>query len=176
MKRDLTLVDMSNWSIRCTLWGKMAENFEDQDSPIMAIKGAKVGDYGGRSISSGFDSFMELNPDVPLAHKLRGWYDSAGRSGQFQSYSGGIGAGNAGSNASIYVSQIMENGLGNGEKPDYFTTQATITHIRHENCMYPACPSCSKKVIEMGDSWRCEKCDTSYPEPKYRYLLFIGIF
>ena len=163
---------MSGWSIRCTLWGKMAEQFEEQDSPILAIKGAKVGEYGGRSISSGFDSFMELNPDVPYGHKLRGWYDSTGRSSSFQSYSGSSATGGtSGSNATITINQILENGLGSSEKPDYFTVTGAITHIRQENCMYPACPTCSKKVVEMGGSWRCEKCDTSYPEPKYRYCL-----
>jgi replication factor A1 len=38
---------------------------------------------------------------------------------------------------------------------------------------YPACPSegCNKKVLESGTGWRCEKCDRSYPEPDYRYIL-----
>ena len=169
LKRDVTLVDMSGWAIRCTLWGKMAEQYEDSNHPILAIKGAKVGDYGGRSLSSGFDSFMELNPDVPYGHKLRGWYDSVGSSINFQSFSGGSGGSGAiGAEASITLSQISENRLGQSDKPDYFTSTGTITHIRQENCMYPACPTCSKKVVETGDSWRCEKCDSSYPEPKYR--------
>jgi replication factor A1 len=32
-----------------TLWGKMAESFEHYDSPVVAFKGVKVGDYGGKA-------------------------------------------------------------------------------------------------------------------------------
>jgi len=46
-KRDLTLVDQSQWSIRLTLWGKQAENFVHEDQPVIAAKGVKVGDFGG---------------------------------------------------------------------------------------------------------------------------------
>ena len=36
-----------------------------------------------------------------------------------------------------------------------------------------ACPSaeCNKKVIEDGDSYRCEKCNRTYPNFKYRLIL-----
>lgn len=42
---------------------------------------------------------------------------------------------------------------------------------------YPACPSegCNKKVLESGTGWRCEKCDRSYPEPDYRYILSLTV-
>jgi len=46
-KRDLTIVDKSNFSIRLTLWGKQAEQFDQDDHPVIAFKGVKVGDFGG---------------------------------------------------------------------------------------------------------------------------------
>ena len=49
-KRDLTLVDQSQHSIRLTLWGKQAENFKGDDQPVIAAKGVKVGDFGGESL------------------------------------------------------------------------------------------------------------------------------
>ena len=42
---------------------------------------------------------------------------------------------------------------------------------------YQACPSedCNKKVIEEGDgSYRCEKCNKTYPEFKYRLILSVS--
>jgi len=43
------LVDQSGYSVRLTLWGKQAEQFQASDSPIVAFKGVKVGDFGGKS-------------------------------------------------------------------------------------------------------------------------------
>lgn len=69
--------------------------------------------------------------------------------------------------------QVKTEQLGMGEKPDYFNTKGTIVFFKKENCLYKACPSseCNKKVIEDGDSYRCEKCSRNYPDFKYRLIL-----
>jgi replication factor A1 len=69
----LTLVDQSGQSIRLTLWGKQAEAFDHQDEPVIAFKGVKVGDFGGRSLSMFSNATMTVEPDIPEAHQLRGW-------------------------------------------------------------------------------------------------------
>jgi replication factor A1 len=66
-------VDRSGQSVRLTLWGKQAENFEHNDEPVIAFKGVKVGDFGGRSLSMFSNATMSVNPDIPDAHALRGW-------------------------------------------------------------------------------------------------------
>ena len=50
-----------------------AENFDGSGQPIVAIKGAKLSDFGGRSLSASFSSTVMINPDIPEAFKLRGW-------------------------------------------------------------------------------------------------------
>lgn len=183
-KRELTIVDQSQMSVRLTLWGKQAENFAGaDDKPVIAFKGVKVGDFGGRSLSMFSSSTMIVNPDIPEAHGIRGWYDNEGTGAQFRSYStaglaGGAGApaGGAAPGANLSerrtIGQVKDEGLGmSGEKPDYFNTRATVVYIKQENLYYTACPSdnCNKKVNQEPDgSWRCEKCDTTYPEPEYR--------
>ena len=32
----------------------------------------------GVSLNSGFSSVLQINPDLPQSHELRGWYDSEG--------------------------------------------------------------------------------------------------
>ncbi|KAK2110569.1 hypothetical protein P7K49_010315 [Saguinus oedipus] len=62
----------------------------------------------------------------------------------------------------------------NKEKPDYFSSVATVVYLRKENCMYQACPTqdCNKKVIDQQNGlYRCEKCDTEFPSFKYRMIL-----
>ena len=117
-----------------TLWGKTAESFEHHDSPVVAFKGVKVGDYGGkvdkfmikgRSLSMMNSSSMTLNPDLPEAHQLRGWYDLTGANMTFGSFSGG-GPGMPGvpggkSDSFRPISAIKDDHLGQGEKVQDYT-------------------------------------------------------
>lgn len=72
-KREVTICDRSGFACRVTLWGKSAESWEDSDHGVVAIKGARVGDFGGRTLSMGGGSTMSIDPDIPEAHTLRGW-------------------------------------------------------------------------------------------------------
>jgi replication factor A1 len=57
-KRDVTLVDDSNVAVRLTLWGEEAQkdDAEFSGSPVLCVKGARVGEYQGKNLSSGFGS------------------------------------------------------------------------------------------------------------------------
>ena len=94
-KRELSLVDRSGHMVTCTLWGGEAEEFDGSNFPVVAVKGARVSDFGGRSLSTTFSSVIEVNPDIPEAHSLKGWYDGAGKNEKTQSIStkGGGGGG-----------------------------------------------------------------------------------
>lgn len=50
-----------------------ADKFDGSRQPVMAIKGARVSDFGGRSLSVLSSSTVMVNPDMPEAYKLRGW-------------------------------------------------------------------------------------------------------
>jgi len=47
-KRELTLVDKSVASVKLTIWGKQAEQFNCENNAIIAFKGVRVSDYGGK--------------------------------------------------------------------------------------------------------------------------------
>uniref|UniRef100_A0A671UEZ6 Replication protein A subunit n=1 Tax=Sparus aurata TaxID=8175 RepID=A0A671UEZ6_SPAAU len=70
-KRTLNLMDMSGKLVTVTLWGEEAEKFDGSGQPIVAVKGAKLSDFGGRSLSASFSSTVMINPDIPEAYKLR---------------------------------------------------------------------------------------------------------
>lgn len=72
-KRELTIVDQSGYSCRVTLWNKQAENWQGTEDGIYAFKGAKVGDFGGKTLSMGGQSSLSADPDIREAHALRGW-------------------------------------------------------------------------------------------------------
>ena len=67
VKRDLEIVDDSQHSIRVTLWGERAEKelAKYDQAPVIAFKGVKLGDYGGRSIGTYGSSTIVANPEVP---------------------------------------------------------------------------------------------------------------
>merc|ERR1719215_732842 len=97
-KRDLTLVDESLTSVTCTLWAERAAGVDDSMlDTVVAIKGVRVGDYGGRSLSTLNSSHIEMNPDVPEAHKMTAWWSSAGRDAAVTSISNSVGGAIGGS-------------------------------------------------------------------------------
>ncbi|KAG9017925.1 Replication factor A protein 1 [Tulasnella sp. 427] len=180
-KRDITLVDRSKYSVRMTLWGKQAESFQVSNYPVMAFKGVKVGDFGGRTLSMVGTSTYQENPDIGDAHLLRGWYDSEGQGASFNSQTaagGGSGGAQFRRNELMTLSTVKDSGVGQGDNADYFSCRATIIFVKPDSVMYTACPSdkCNKKVTqEPSGDWRCEKCDRNYPEPDVRYLMTIHV-
>uniref|UniRef100_A0A8C7TZ22 Replication protein A subunit n=1 Tax=Oncorhynchus mykiss TaxID=8022 RepID=A0A8C7TZ22_ONCMY len=178
-KRTLNLMDQSGKLVEVTLWGEEAETFDGSGQPILAIKGAKLSDYGGRSLSASFSSTIMVNPDIPEAYKLRGWYDKEGHSMAGESLTEARTGGGGGGNTNWKtLADIKTEHLGHGDKADYFSCIATIVYIRKENCLYQACPSqdCNKKVVDQQNGmFRCEKCDKEFPNFKYRLILSANI-
>ncbi len=191
-KRSLTLLDKTLCQVEVTLWGEQADKWNEeslgQGASIVAVKSCKVSDFGGRSLSSSFQSQIFVNPDHTEAHQLRAWYDANGASlTDLQNISkqarGGEGgpAGAAG-NVRKTLSDIKDENLGMKEKPDFFVTRATITFFKHDwekgaLPWYNACPSagCNKKVVEENGAWHCDKCNRNYPEASQRYILSLMV-
>jgi replication factor A1 len=128
-------------------------------------------------------SSHQVDPDLPQAHELRGWYDKTGTNTSFRSQGGGSGF--AGGAAAGFrrdevktLAVVQDTLLGVGDKPDYFNAKIRVVHIRPENISYTACPGtgCQKKVLETDEgTWRCEKCGKSYPNCEYRYVLSVPV-
>lgn len=178
-KRELTLVDDSQFSVRLTIWGKTATSFTAQPESIVAFKGVKVSDFGGRSLSLLSSGTMSIDPDIEEAHRLKGWYDSQGRGDNFASHNtmGSMGSATGRVDQMKLISQVKDENLGMDDTA-YFNLKATIVYIKQENFAYPACSSenCNKKVIDQNDgTWRCEKCEVSHPRPQWRYIMSVNV-
>jgi len=167
--------------VRLTIWGQNAATFEVSPESVIAFKGVKVSDFGGRSLSLLSSGSMSVDPDIDEAHRLKGWYDAQGRTDTFASHAGMAGAmGAAGGrqDASKTIAQVKEENLGMSETVDYFATKATIIFLKQDNFSYPACasPDCNKKVLqEDSGQWRCERCDKTFPKPEYRYIMSLNV-
>ncbi|XP_060911055.1 replication protein A 70 kDa DNA-binding subunit-like isoform X2 [Labrus mixtus] len=173
-KRALSLIDTTGKVVTATLWGEEAEKFDGSGQPVVAIKAARVSDFGGRSLSALFSSTVLVNPDIPEAFRLRGWFDQEGCKLNSQSLTEMRSSGSRAKTNWKSLSDVKEEHMGHGEKADYFSCVATVVYTRKENCLYQACPSgdCNKKVIDQQNGfYRCEKCNREYPNFKYRLLL-----
>uniref|UniRef100_A0A1B0CNK6 Replication protein A subunit n=1 Tax=Lutzomyia longipalpis TaxID=7200 RepID=A0A1B0CNK6_LUTLO len=178
-KREVTLVDTSKASVNLTLWGNDAENFDCTYQPVVAIKGARITEFGGgKSISLIGSSIMKMNPDIPEGHKIRGWFDNGGAEDIDTNISTRTGTGTGMKTDWVTFHEAKMKNLGMGDNADYFQTKGIVHLVRSNNCVYKSCPqaSCNKKVVDQDDgTYRCEKCGTSYPNFKYRYLLSMSI-
>ncbi|KAH8194655.1 hypothetical protein TruAng_011173 [Truncatella angustata] len=179
-KRELTLVDDSHFSVRVTIWGKTATQFSTQPESIVAFKGVKVSDFGGKSLSLLSSGTVSIDPDISEAHRLKGWYDSQGRGEQFNTHqnSASVGAATGRQDQNKFISQVKDENLGMDDAPAYFSLKATVVYIKQDNFCYPACSNegCNKKVIDQGDgTWRCEKCEVNHQKPAYRYIMSINV-
>ena len=183
-KRELTFVDNTGYNVRLTIWGKTAQSFEAQPESVIAFKGVKVSDFGGRSLSLLSSGTMNINPDIDEAYKLKGWYDGSGRNETFQSHQNTMSTINATSggdrNAYKTIAQVQDENLGMGEDTDWFSLKATIIYVKSDTFAYPACRSegCNKKVLPSGmddETWRCEKCEKDWDAPDYRYIMSVNV-
>lgn len=133
---------------------------------------------GGKSISISPNSMIEIDPDIPEAHKLRGWYDNGGSNADVTSISAKAGPGGGSSSNWVFLGEIASQGLGRGDKADYFSDVVNVLMVRSENCVYKACPTgeCKKKVLDMNNgSWRCEKCNKDFDHFTYRMLVSVSV-
>lgn len=178
-KRELVVVDQSEASVTLTMWGEDAVNFDGHIQPVIAVKGARLNEFNGsKSLSIGNGAVYKVNPDISEGHQVRGWFDNGGADNVTNFISARVG-GTGGPMSTEWLSffDVRAKNLGNGDKPDYFQTKATIQMVRGENSIYKACstPECNKKVIDEGESFRCEKCNITSQTYKARYLLNMTI-
>ncbi|AMD21848.1 HFL008Cp [Eremothecium sinecaudum] len=179
-RRDIVIVDETNLSITVGLWNEQAIDFNLPEGSVIAVKSARVTDFGGKSLSMGFSSTLHPNPDIPEAFALKGWYSANANSTNFQSLKadGGEQTGTKFIANRITISRAKEDNLGRSDKGDYFNVKGAINFLKVDNFAYPSCSSedCRKKVIEQTDgSWRCEKCQLDFPSPRWRYMLTASI-
>ncbi|CAF4765905.1 unnamed protein product [Rotaria sp. Silwood1] len=172
-KRDILLVD-EKASISVTLWGQQAEEFDGSSHPVVAFKGIKIGDFNGRTLSCINSTLIRQDPtETQRTVELRVWFDNEGKSIDLPDLSKGADNGNR-QTVIKTLSQIVAEGLGLGDKPDYVSVKAITTIIKKDTAIYMMCPEekCSKKVIdENNGTYRCEKCNKTYNNFKWAYMI-----
>ena len=74
-KRTITVSDDSGVSIMATLWGEIAGDEKITVGQIIAAKGVKVSEYGGKSLNIDSGCVLEFSPqEEERFHQLSFWY------------------------------------------------------------------------------------------------------
>lgn len=184
-KRIITVRDDTNTSVEVTLWGPTAAlHTEDKlkDFPVVALKGLQVTDYGGKSLSMGFDGSLVISPDRKEAEALRHWWNAlADKTTVPEALTNKTIAENQ---RLMTIEEVEKLKLGYGEKPDYAVLRINITQFnysRERPPWYKACNQkikskdgsadriCNKKVVETQDRYTCIDC--GLVDYKNRYML-----
>ena len=154
-KLDLTLVDKSLTEVNLVLWGSNAENFDGASHPVVAVKGCKVSDFNGVSLSAMGSSTIQINPEMPEAFALKGWYDEEGSSATFNSLTQARAPGDMSSGGNMKtIGEVKAENLGlNNDRGEYYSTTGTVVMFQKERALYQACSQvgadgkgCNKKV------------------------------
>ncbi|XP_065846817.1 replication protein A 70 kDa DNA-binding subunit-like isoform X2 [Oscarella lobularis] len=174
-KRDMVLMDKTG-AVTTTIWGEDAASFDGESDSVVAIKGARVSDFGGRCLSISSAGSMTVDPSVSEATSLKQWYKDRGQAAPMKSISSGLQEPR--SSEFKILSQIKSEGLGQTDKPDYFSVKAMVVFYRKDNCLYKSCPLPDQhyKVVEAGGgAYQCERLDRTFDSFKWRFILQLHI-
>ena len=132
VKREIILVDRSETEVSLTLWGNTAINFSAVGNPIVAAKGVRVSDYNGVTLSGGD---ILVNPDMDLAHELKGWWDNEGCSATTNSITVQGQRSGPDRGSTKMLGEVKQENLGYGnDRGEYYSTTATIAFFRFVKC------------------------------------------
>lgn len=188
-KRSVTIKDKTNRSIEVSFWGRFAQDpgndleqkvMQQEMHPVLTIKGARVGDFNGKSLSTVSSSIVATDPDIPECLELQQWYGAGGAQVKAASLSDSRMSGGR-QDRRCTLQHIKDEQLGQGA-PAYIQVSAWVTFIRNEaaKMYYPACTlsfngrTCNKKLSDQGGQWWCERCNQP-SQPEFRYILSLAV-
>jgi len=181
IKREIVLVDTSETEVLLTLWGDTATKFSAIGNPVVAAKGAKVSDFNGVTLS-GMD--ILVNPDMDIAHELKGWWENEGQNSRTTSISVQGQRSNQGPGVNTKtIGEVNLEKLGSGsERGEYYSIVATVLFFSKDRALYKACiednngKACNRKIMDNGDgTYRCEKCAKDNNSFKWRITMQLNI-
>lgn len=75
-KMTITLSDDTNISIGATIWGEGCKDAKYVEGCIIAVKGARISDYGGKSLNIGDNCVIEFDPQNEKRYQaIQQWYE-----------------------------------------------------------------------------------------------------
>jgi len=182
IKADLVVADDSGAEVNCTVWGDVAKKAatEFADNPVVAIRRARVSDFGGRTLSAGG---IVISPRIGEKDRVQSWWNGGGMSGVTKSLTVSRSGGrfpNFEDRKLLCAIKDEHLGQNGGEKPDFISFKGTFSFIKSDKeggAWYTACSNAEEpcknryKVNQQGDgSYYCEKCQQARPDCVRKFI------
>ncbi|CAK56132.1 unnamed protein product (macronuclear) [Paramecium tetraurelia] len=157
------------------LWGAQYANINLQKGEIMVFKGLKFYNTNFKSLNSDHQTMIIQNHDLNEVKQLKSWL--AGKNIDT------IMKPNP-DNSTIDLQQLDEFVIkllneGKTQQTSYKYIFGYIIELQENRNMYPCCPSlrCKSKMEEIPSrkTYRCKKCLTENPSPKFSFVLRVTI-
>jgi replication factor A1 len=193
------VADESDLCITVSLWGANARNDTYALGQVLALRGARVSDYNGRSLNSGDEhSQMFIDCECARTTQLKKWWGQGDKLKRvFPSITGGlvnsivnpvtstVGSSKGDSTVSstpptdrdnFKLCEELINSVRDLNTSSTFTKFYKIsgfvkTIFNDDKIMYLSCPDCRKKVIEEAGAWKCEHCSKTHSTNLPTYML-----
>lgn len=167
-RRNITLADDSGCGIQISLWSQNAIKDDYKIGDILAIRGARVSDFGGRSLNSGEEhSRLYVNPEHDRTVELQKWKKGkVDLKTEMITQSSNPHSNTEKSDSLRLIAEIQTQieedqtiGMDHNAHNSYFRISGFIAMLKNDDkAYYNACPDCKKKVTEEGNGYRCENC------------------
>jgi replication factor A1 len=174
--RKLVCVDETEYKVEVTLW----RDFTDliiEPGDIVALKTVKVGDYGGRSLSSVDNTHITINP--PHSDKLKAAIlDKQSYGLTFKPIQSKMASSSTSSSDPINATYLRDviNEYEAEDKCPSSKIKATILTMKHDDKnYYTGCDNCKKKISKDNEKWVCQNCNKEYESPSYYYTLSLKV-
>lgn len=190
LKREVCLLD-TDTTINLTLWRAAATDTHMAEGDVLVATGVRVGDFGGRSLSTGAASRVVVNPPDPRAQELADWFrgqslaDLAAQARSLTTIS-------APCTVLATLGQAIETSdrlwhharaVHDDKVKAEVYVQAAVTDIRTDTplclpfCNTAACKRArlDRVVSSTGLSFRCPQCGAQTDSPAYRYQVRVTL-
>ena len=186
-RRDVVLLDETKRTVSLTLWNSLAveqgEQLANMTAPIIAVRGLRVTDYNGVSLSTVARSELFVEPETEdVASRvadLRAWYDAEGATAETTAAGAGLatarGAATGASAAARTTLAAMQPELlpRDGQARDGRGARGGDAHQAGSAHVLRRVPreGNNKKVVEENGKWYCEATQKTYDTCRRRYIL-----
>ncbi|XP_024522449.1 replication protein A 70 kDa DNA-binding subunit C [Selaginella moellendorffii] len=182
-KRTLCLGDDSGHSVDLCLWDLKAEEegsyiqerIDSGVQPIICVKGGKVSDYNGKSLSAIGVSTILIEPEMEAVADLREWMTLYYNVTNFIHLS--TSSSRQTVSCTTTLSEISNMQLKVLESSPIYRVIATVKEMKTDEFYYNACINvlnarqCGKKTTRTADGWFCSYCNIESANMEFKYAL-----
>ncbi|EFJ14741.1 hypothetical protein SELMODRAFT_423315 [Selaginella moellendorffii] len=182
-KRTLCLGDDSGHSVDLCLWDLKAEEessyiqerIDSGVQPIICVKGGKVSDYNGKSLSAIGVSTILIEPEMEAVADLREWMTLYYNITNFIHLS--TSSSRQTVSCTTTLSEISNMQLKVLKSSPIYRVIATVKEMKTNEFYYNACINvmnawqCGKKTSRTADGWFCSYCNIESANMEFKYAL-----